>query len=388
MQLTSNRLRRQNVWGGALLAAGLVTALGAGAAILPEERADLLSHSYDGGGVEVTGPSLMVRKNIGQTWSVYGKYYTDSISSASVDVIATASPYKDSRTETSLGVDYLHDRTTLSLSHTNSDESDYTSNTVSFDISQDMFGDLTTVTLGYSSGNDDVGNVADPTFSRALDRQNYRLGMTQILSRNFIVSASLEEVTEEGYLNNPYRSVRYVDGGSATGYSWQPEVYPSTRTSDALSLRARYYLPYRAALYGKYRKYRDTWGIEANNYEIGYVHPLGDRWTFEMRMRRYAQTAADFFGDLFPGPDAQNFLARDKELSTFNSRSVGLSVSYEFTKGGWGFIDRASFNLALDHIQFNYDDFRDVTQTGYTAGNEPLYSFDADVLQLFVSVWY
>ena len=35
------------------------------AAVLPEERADLLYHSYDGGGAEIDGPSLLVRKNLG-----------------------------------------------------------------------------------------------------------------------------------------------------------------------------------------------------------------------------------------------------------------------------------------------------------------------------------
>ncbi len=386
MQLT--RRHRRFAAAGWLLAAGVLITPGAGAAVLPDERTDLLIHSYDGGGVEVTGPSLLVRKNIGQTWSVYGKYYTDSVSSASVDVIATASPYEDERTETTLGVDYLHDRTTLSLSNTASDESDYQANTVSFDISQDMFGDLTTVTLGYSAGHDTVGNSTDPSFSEPVDRQQYRLGLTQVLTKSLIVGATLESITDEGFLNNPYRSVRYVDAGSATGYSYEPEVYPHTRTSDALALRIRYFLPYRAALYGEYRQYRDTWGIDASNYEIGYVHPLGDRWTFEARMRRYSQSAADFYSDLFPFQGAQNFLARDKELSTFNSSGVGLSFSYDLAKGGWGFVDRASFNFSLDHIQFRFDDFRDVTQTGYSAGNEPLYTYDADVLQIFLSLWY
>jgi hypothetical protein len=53
----------------------------------------------------------------------------------------------------------------------------------------------------------------------------------------------------------------------------------------------------------------------------------------------------------------------------------------------WGFAERGSVHFVLDHILFNYDDFRDVTAGG-APGTEPLYDFDADVMQLFFSVWF
>jgi hypothetical protein len=37
---------------------------------------------------------------------------------------------------------------------------------------------------------------------------------------------------------------------------------------------------------------------------------------------------------------------------------------------------------------FNYDDFRDLRVTGTGPGAEPLYHFDADVFQVFVSFWF
>ena len=80
-------------------------------------------------------------------------------------------------------------------------------------------------------------------------------------------------ITDEGFLNNPYRSVRYLDAASGNGYSFQAELYPRTRTSNAVSLDARYYLPYRAAIHGGVRFFTDTWGIGANTAEIGYTHP-------------------------------------------------------------------------------------------------------------------
>ena len=95
------------------------------AGVLPEDRADVLLHSYDGGGVTIQGPSLLVRKQFAQKFSVSANYYVDKVSSASIDVITTASPYKEERTQKSIGFDYLHDRWTMNLGIISSVENDY-----------------------------------------------------------------------------------------------------------------------------------------------------------------------------------------------------------------------------------------------------------------------
>jgi len=43
--------------------------------------------------------------------------------------------------------------------------------------------------------------------------------------------------------------------------------------------------------------------------------------------------------------------------------------------------------LHVDNIQFDYDDFRDLTKSG-SVGEEPLYSFDANVIRAFASIWF
>jgi hypothetical protein len=358
------------------------------AAVLPEDRADLLIHSYDGGGVTISGPSLLVRKSFATNFSASANYYVDKVSSASIDVVTTASPYEEQRTQYSLGMDYLHDRWILNVGLTKSEENDYLANTFSIGISQDVFGDLTTISLGYSLGSDEVGRRGDPTFSEDVRRQQYRLGLSQILTQNLLLGISFESITDEGFLNNPYRSVRFVDTDSALGYSFEPEIYPRTRTSDAGAIRLRYYLPYRAAIHGEYRAYRDTWEISASTFELGYTHPIDSGWIFDFSVRSYSQDRADFFADLFPSSQYQNFMARDKELSTFSSNTLHLGASYDIVRNGWHFIDRGSVNFSYDFIQFDYEDFRDLTQAGPIAGAEPFYSFDAEVLRFFVSFWF
>ena len=153
---------------------------------------------------------MLVRKRAGKSLSFVGNYYVDMISSASIDVITTASPYTEERTQWSMGMDYLRGNTTMSVNYTSSEESDFDAETVSFSVSQDMFGDLTTLTLSYALGDDLVRKSDDPTFEEPLDRQIYGVGLTQILTKNLISSLNFETITEEGYLNNPYRSVRYA----------------------------------------------------------------------------------------------------------------------------------------------------------------------------------
>ena len=367
----------------------LLFSAGAGAGVLPDDRVDALYHSYDGGGVEITGPSLLVLKKFGQNVAVTGNYYVDSVSSASIDVqvISGASTYEEDRTEYSGGIDYLHGNSIMSVSYTNSSENDYDANTASFGVSMDMFGNMTTVTMGYAYGWDTVGQNGTPTFSEDVRRHNYRLGVSQVLTKDMVLELNYEGITDEGYLNNPYREVRWYDTSLGVGGS-QSERYPRTRTSSALTVRSKYYLPWRAALSGEYRFFADTWGIDAHTLKAGYTHPLSGGWLVEGSVRHYTQTAADFYSDLFPFFDAQNFLARDKELSTFTSNTLGVKLSYDFFKDGWRSIDRGSVNLAYDMIWFDYDDFRDARVTGVTPGTEPLYNFTAGVLQLYVSLWF
>jgi hypothetical protein len=359
----------------------------AAAAVLPDDRADVLYHRYEGGGVTIDGPSLLVRKKVAENYSVSANYYVDMVSSASIDVLTTASPYEETRKQGSLAVDALNGKTQYTLSFTNSDENDYTANTASFDVSQALFGELTTLSMGFSRGWDEVRKRGDAEFEEPVDRRSYRVGLSQIVTPKLMLGLAYETITDEGFLNNPYRSVRYLDAENPAGFAFQPEVYPSTRTSNAVAFNARYFLPYRAVAFGEYRGFTDTWGIDANNVRLGYTHPIGERWVLEGGYRWYDQSSADFYSDLFPRRDAQNFLARDKELSTFTSHMLSVGASYEFGSSRWSFLKRSTVNVFYDRIRFDYDDFRDILSGG-APGAEPLYGFDANVYRVFVSAWF
>jgi hypothetical protein len=357
------------------------------AATLPPDTVDALYHEYDGGGMDINGPFILVRKSVGTDFSVNGHYYVDSVSAASIDVLATASPYEEKRTEYSVGVDYLHDKTMLSTGFISSSENDFEARNVFLSVNQSFFGDLTSLSMTFANGWDEVGKI-NSDFNEDVDRSIYKLGLSQVLTKNALLGVDLEMITDEGFLNNPYRRYRFEDENAARGFSYADEVYPETRTSSAMALRGLYYLPYRASLKAEYRYYTDSWEIDAHTFELAYVHPLTPRWTVEGRYRYYRQTQAEFFKDMFPFENAEKFMARDKELSSFSSFTLGGGVSYEFGQGLVPHIDRMKFTALLDYLNFTYDNFRDVTKSEFNPGEEPLYEFDAWVTRLSVTFEY
>jgi len=381
----------------AALTAALLLIRSTSADVLPDNRADVFYSKYSGGGMDITGYSATARAKITENFAVEANYFIDKVSGASVDVLSSASPIKDERRQKSGTLEYLHDKTTYTASYMSSVERDYISETASFSLSQSMFGDLTTVTLGFARTNNTVGdnggtsNKPDVAWvGHALTRA-YSGGVSQIITKNFIAGVNLQVITDAGYLANPYREIRFRDN-SAVGYGLASQVYPDTHTSTAVQVQAKYYLPYRAAVTGLYRYYTDTWGVVGNTYELDYTHPISNKWIFEGRARYYKQSAATFYSDLFPFAGSQNFTARDQNLAALDNITLGAKVTYAFLPEGWKFFKRGTVTGDVSRIRFNYKDFRDIKDfgvaQGFAPGDEPLYNFSATVYQVYVSIYF
>src|SRR5271170_3326679 len=380
----------------AAVVAALLLVRSTSADVLPDDRADVFYSKYSGGGMDITGYSATARAKFTENFAIEGNYFIDKVSGASIDVLSQASVIKDERKQKTGTVEYVHDKTTYTASFINSTERDYKSNTTHFSLSQDMFGDLTTLTLGWSRTRDAVGEnngtANDPVVSWLghAESQSYDAGLSQIFTKNLIGGVNVEVITDEGYLANPYRSVRYF-ADNAKGYSLASQVYPDTRTSTAVQTQAKYYLPYRAALTGSYRYFHDTWGVIGNTYELDYTHPIRNIWILEGRLRYYKQGHATFYSDLFPYADSQNFMARDQDLAASDNTTIGAKATYAFLPDGWKIFKRGTVTFDISRIRFKYLDFRNIKYYGvpeYLPGDEPLYQFDATVGQLYVSMFF
>ena len=375
----------------------------AGAAVLPDDRADIFYSDYKGGGMDITGKSVLVRKKFSEQFAVEANYFVDTVSGASVDVFSNASVIKDERKQKSLSLEYIHDKTTYNLAYTNSTERDYTSNTTHFSLSQDMFGDLTTVSLGFTDTRNQIGENVGGTFTPKIDwlghssSRSFEGGLSQVITKNLIGGVTLEVITDQGLLSNPYRSIRYCANPTGTvpcagGFTLGAQIYPNTHTSTAVEARAKYYLPYRAAASVSYRYFSDTWGIRANTTELGYTQPISNLWILEGRIRYYDQNHATFYSDLFPFANSQNFEARDQNLAASTNTTIGLKATYAFLPDGWKMFKRGTVTGDVSHVHFKYNDFTNLRAlngdfTGL-AGTEPNYAFNATVYQIYLSMFF
>jgi hypothetical protein len=351
------------------LVGGMLATGPAGAAALPEDRADALFHLYDGGGVKASGPALLVRKSLADRVSLSATYYVDMVSNASIDVVTTASPFKERRTEFGVGLEYTYRDSLLTIAATRSKEPDYIADGVSMDLSQEVFGGMTTVNLGFTRGSDEVGKVGEGFFDSAT-HWRYRLGVTQVLTPRWLMSANLEAVSDDGYLGSPYRSALVF--GAAV-----PERNPRTRSSRAIKFGAIGEVLPRTAVRGEYRYFWDNWDIKAHTVELGLSRYVGESFLIDGYVRSYAQSHALFYSD--NATSETIYVSRNRQLSTFNSLGLGAKVSYVYVRVPGQYEVKA--HLGYELVQFKFKDFTDV-RTGQ------LYEYKANVLQLFLTATF
>jgi len=365
--------------------------------VLPDDRADIFYSKYSGGGMDITGESAAVNKKFTENIAAQVNYFVDHVSGASIDVLSQASQIRDERIQKSATLEFVHDKTTYTASYTGSVERDYRSDTASIAMKQDMFGDLTTLSLAFANTVDKVGEnngtawVPVITWLGHAQSRNYDIDWSQILTKNLIAGVNFNVITDWGYLASPYRSIRYLDAGTPKGYSLGSQVYPDTRTSTAVQGEAKYFLPYRAAITGSFRYFRDTWDIVGKTFEVDYTHPISNIWILEGRFRYYTQNHANFYSDLFAYANQFEFEGRDQDLAAQDNYTIGAKATYAFLPNGWKMFKRATVTVDASRIAFHYKDFRNIKDYGlpqYQPGTEPLYEFNATVYQIYMSMFF
>ena len=349
---------------GGLLATGQ-----AQPAELPEDRADLMLHSFDGGGVSAWGPALLVRKNLLNKASLFATYYADIVSNASIDVVTTASPYDETRHEYGFGVDHAVRDSLITVAGSYSTEPDYIATAFNMDVATDFFSGMTTVSLGYTYGSDDVGKVGEGFFDNA-KHWRYRVGMTQILTPRWYANANFEVVSDDGYLGSPYRTALVF--GAAV-----PERMPRTRTSRTVQFRLVGEVAPAWVVRGEYRYFWDTWDIGAHTFGLGVATRFGEKWLVDVYARGYRQEGALFYSD--NATSETQYVTRNRQLSTYNSWAIGTKATYALMRVPGRY--EITLNGAVEYWNTDYSDFTDL-RTG------SLYSYNATVLQLYVSALF
>ena len=352
------------------LLGGVFAAHPARAVTLPADRAEAMIHVYNGGGVTASGPALLVRKSLADKVSLTGTVYVDAVSNASIDVVTTASPYKERRNEFGLALDYAVRDSLVTLGIGASKEPDYSTRSLSLDIAQETFGGMTTVNLGFTRSADEVGKIGEAAFFDQAKHWQYRLGVTQILTPKWLASVNLEAVSDTGFLGNTYRVARVF--GAAV-----PERHPRTRSSRAVKFRAIGDMGSRDSVRAEYRYFWDNWDVKAHTVEAGYSRYLGESFLADGFIRYYTQSAALFYSD---NAQAETlYVSRNRQLSDFDNVVIGGKLTFDWKNRPGVYDLKASAGLELFNLNYkNYTDIR----------NGSAYSLRAVVLQLYLTATY
>lgn len=231
--------------------------------------------------------------------------------------------------------------TSMSYGAKVSDEHDFTSVTANTSIAHDFNDKNTTLSFGLSNEYDrldPIGGAPVPgsdyalfekTGNKSKDGVGALLGLTQVMTRNWISEFNLSADRFKGYLNDPYKFTSILDGsGTTTGYAYESRPDQRVRKSAYLENRAAWDR-FSAALSLRYMA--DDWAVRSDTAELHL------RWTFANRsqyieptLRWYRQSAAFFYTPwLSSAEQMPQYQSSDERLGAFHALTYGLKYAHK-----------------------------------------------------------
>ncbi|NBQ68912.1 MAG: DUF3570 domain-containing protein [Nitrosomonadaceae bacterium] len=270
------------------------------------------------------------------------KQSTGVVDTRSVLVMSSASP--ETRRQANFGLSYEWNEAALNVGGGFSRERDYHSSFGSIGGRLDFNQKLTSVKFGGGYTDSQISAILDPDSSPYItktayaqqiinrrgseilkgDRQDWvaNTGLTQVLSKNALIDASIGYTHSNGFLENPYKatSVIFIDPADLNKSVIRGDVRalieqrPNIRNQIALSTKYIHYInPFNAAMHLGYRLSVDDWGVNTHTFDASWVQPIGGGWTLTPRVRYYSQDSASFYRPyLF---SQQNY--RSQEVDSF-----------------------------------------------------------------------
>ncbi|MCF6196635.1 MAG: DUF3570 domain-containing protein [Emcibacter sp.] len=287
-------------------------------------------------------------ENEGRTGASGGTIVIDPITgqrtleyTADAFMLPLDSGFVDQRTALDLGFTTpLTSGTKLSLGLNGSHERDYNSFSGRASIAQDFNNKTTTLSLGVNYEHD----VSKPFFgtptpfsvmsgdqkgpSRNKNVLSLIAGVTQVMTRNWLLQFNYSYGSVTGYQTDPYKILSVVDPTTGAPQSYLYESRPAKRTRHAFYAGSKLALgSYVTDLSARY--YHDSWGINSITANMSEHIPIGDLMYIEPGVRYYHQSGADFFTYYLPSNVALPLYASaDSRLDSFNAITLSLSGGY------------------------------------------------------------
>jgi len=349
-----------------------------------EDHVDYRYEFYgeENGRIEVNTHSVFFEKKLTDSLAAKGELVYDGISGAT----PTGAPPPPGTTQVvmkqlteirragNLGVDWHTGRHTLTPQVAYSDESDYTSVGISLNDAIEFNQKNTTLRLGVAHSFDQVLDNSSPREYRDKDSTDGLIGVSQLLSPRTIFTADFTYGASRGYLNDPYKVIRF--DGYLPGTFTQPEVRPDERDRQVLLLTlTQFFTPVNASLEASYRFHHDSYEIVSHTLGLTWYQKLGERVVISPLFRFYEQSDAFFYYPSLPGyeddPGVPEFRSADYRLSHLYTLTYGVTITARVTD--W---------LSLDAGYQRYDMHGLDSQTSSSAYPE------ANIFNIGLRVWF
>lgn len=233
-------------------------------------------------------------------------------------------------------------------------EQDYRSLGLQGSLAADLNQKLTTVTVGGSRDQDRVTPLhgivdglsgSDAVVADARDKHvaTALVGVTQVLTRRWLMGVNLSRTWEDGYLTEPYKVLSLLDPVTGVQTGTVREKRPGTRRRQSVQVNTAYHLT-RDVLSLSYRRYEDDWQVRSNTWDVRYRMPQGEDAWFEPHVRGYAQSAASFFRQgLRAGSPLPEYGSADLRLGALRTLTLGATYGFKVSGSPGDWYVRAEF---------------------------------------------
>jgi hypothetical protein len=251
--------------------------------------------------------------------------------------------------------------THLSLGGKLSGEDDFISATLSASIAQDFNEKNTTLLLGVDNEFDSlkpIGGAPVPDSDYAAfakdgtktkDGLGVLLGLTQVMTRQWLSELNLSWDRFHGYLNDPYKITSVLDAaGNTLGYVYESRPEERTRKSAYLENRVAWS---NASAGMSLRYMQDDWGIHSDTAQAHVHLSFANRQQYlEPSIRWYRQSAADFYTPwLTEERPLTGFQASDSRLGAFHAFTYGVKYAYKLSNDTG--LAGSEFSVRLQYYQ-------------------------------------
>ena len=248
-------------------------------------------------------------------------------------------------------------------------EDDFFSATVNASIAHDFNEKNTTLSFGIDNEYDSIHPIGGAPVAGSdyalLDKQTggktkdgvgVLLGVTQVMTRNWLTEFNISVDRFNGYLNDPYKITSIINGaGGTAGYEFESRPGQRTRKSAYWENRVAWNSQLSTALSLRYMS--DDWGVRSDTAQLHLRWSLsnGERY-IEPTFRWYRQTAADFYTPfiLDTGKLTAGYESSDSRLGAFHALTYG--VKYALKLPGLGGRAESEFNVRAEYYQQIFDE--------------------------------